>query len=38
LCKIAFAKPTLRASLAFPYALLLFFTLATARVSKECLA
>lgn len=33
-----FAKPTLWASLAFTYALLRFFTLAMARVSKECLA
>jgi hypothetical protein len=36
--KIAFAKPTLWASLAFAYASLLFFDLTTARTAKECLA
>jgi hypothetical protein len=38
LLQIAFAKPTLRALTALAYASLLFFDLAKARSSKECLA
>ncbi len=38
LCKIVFAKPTLRAIQAFAHAALLTFDVATAMSASECLA